>query len=98
MDQTSRTFRKNHVISPDSTWGPTLLADCTVKVYVSSGQQQVTVPNVVGEDENAAQTKLTNLNLNPVIKTDSASTAAAGTVVKQSPTGGKTVNPGSTVT
>ncbi len=98
IDQTSQTFPKNHVISTDPSWGTMLPADSTVKVYVSSGQQQVTVPNVVGEDENAAQTKLTNLNLNPVIKTDSASTAAAGTVVKQSPTGGKTVNPGSTVT
>ncbi len=98
IDQTSATVSKNHVISTDPSWGTMLPANSVVKVYVSSGQKQVTVPSVVGEDVNAAQTKLTNLNLNPVIKTDAASTAPANTVVKQSPAGGKSVNPGSTVT
>jgi len=73
-------------------------ASSIVKVFVSAGQQQVSVPDVVGEDVAAAQTKLANAGLNPVVKTDTASTAPASTVVRQDPAGGTTVNPDSNVT
>lgn len=96
--RTSQSVAKNHVISTDPPWGTMLPANSTVKVYVSTGQQQVTVPNVKGEDVNTAENKLSSLNLNPVVKTDKNSTAPANTVVKQNPPGDTKVDPGSDVT
>ena len=98
IDQPSPTVAKGHVIRTDPGWGTMLPANSTVKVYVSSGQQQVTVPDVVGDDVDTAQTKLTDRNLNAHIKTATASTAKEKTVVRQSPSGGTKVNPNSTVT
>jgi serine/threonine-protein kinase len=59
--------------------------------------QQVSVPDVVGEDASAAQAALASAGLNPVKRPDTASTAAAGTVVRQNPAGGIKVDPDSTV-
>jgi eukaryotic-like serine/threonine-protein kinase len=98
ISKTSSTVAKGHVISTDPSSGTLLKPNSVVKVFVSAGRQQVTVPNVVGDDVTSAQNKLTNLGLNPVVKTDTASTAPADTVVRQNPTGGNRVNPGSKVT
>jgi beta-lactam-binding protein with PASTA domain len=93
---TSATVQKGHVISTSPSAGSLLKANSTVTVSVSAGQQQVTVPSVVGEDQNTASAKLSNANLNPVIKTVQ-STKPAGTVVSQNPPGGTKVNPNSNV-
>jgi eukaryotic-like serine/threonine-protein kinase len=98
ISKTSSTVAKGHVISTDPSSGTLLKPNSVVKVFVSAGQKQVSVPNVVGDDVTNAQNKLTNLGLNPVVKTDNTSTQPQGTVVRQNPTAGNTVNPGSKVT
>jgi serine/threonine-protein kinase len=98
IDQNSQTVAQGKVISTDPSWGTMLPANSVVKVYVSAGQQKVPVPDVVGEDSNSAQSKLTNLNLNPSIKRDTKSTAPANTVVRQVPPAGTKVAPGTVVT
>ncbi len=94
--QTSATVAADHVITTSPSAGTLLPANSVVKVYVSAGPQQVTVPGVVGLDENAAQAKLQTLGLNPQIKTVQ-STKPAGQVVSQTPAGGTKVAPGTTV-
>ena len=94
----SQSVAKGHVINTNPAAGAIVSADSVVDVFVSAGRKQVTVPNVVGEDVNTAQTKLTNAHLKPVVKTDNTSTAPANTVVRQNPTEGTKLNQGSHVT
>jgi beta-lactam-binding protein with PASTA domain/tRNA A-37 threonylcarbamoyl transferase component Bud32 len=98
IDQASQSVHRGHVIGTSPQGGAMVAASSVVKVFVSAGQQQVSVPDVVGEDVGAARTKLTDAGLNPVVKTDTASTAPASTVARQDPAGGTKVNPGSDVT
>ena len=56
-----------------------------------------TVPNVVGQQETAAESALQNAGFRPLVKTDPTSSAPTGQVTAQSPSGG-TAPPGSTVT
>ncbi|MFL5821056.1 MAG: Stk1 family PASTA domain-containing Ser/Thr kinase [Solirubrobacteraceae bacterium] len=69
----------------------------TVTLYVSSGPGQVTIPDVVGEDQAAAQASLVNNGLKVSVTTQE-SDQASGTVLSQDPAGGATVNKGSSVT
>ncbi len=96
VNQTSATVQSGHVISTSPSAGSLLAANSAVKVLVSSGQKQVTVPDVVGEDSNTAQNQLTAAGLNPEIKTVRSS-KSAGTVTKQTPVGGTQANPNAVV-
>jgi eukaryotic-like serine/threonine-protein kinase len=98
IDHASRSVPAGRVIATSPPWATMLAAGSVVKVFVSAGQQQVTVPDVVGQDAAAARARLTNAGLNPVAETDTTSTAPANTVVTQSPAGGTKANPSSTVT
>ncbi len=97
VNQTSATVQKDHVISTSPSAGSLLAANSVVKVAVSAGQKQVAVPDVVGEDSNTAQNKLTAAGLNPEINTVRSS-KQAGTVVKQTPVAGALVDSNATVT
>src|SRR6266566_1391212 len=94
--QNSSSVPADHVIGTSPSAGTLVPANSVVKVYASAGQQQVTVPSVVGEDETTAQSKLQALGLNPQFKT-AQSTKPANTVVSQRPPGGTRVAPNSTV-
>jgi eukaryotic-like serine/threonine-protein kinase len=69
----------------------------TVRLYVSSGPGQVTVPTVVGEDQAGAQATLGNSELK-VSAVSQESDQPSGTVLRQDPPPGSTVDRGSTVT
>jgi serine/threonine-protein kinase len=97
-DQASPTIAKGDVISTTPAGGNNVAAGTTVTLFVSTGPQQVTVPNVVGEAATAAQSQLQNLNLIVTQKPDPTSTAPKGQVTKQTPGGQTKVSPGSTVT
>jgi beta-lactam-binding protein with PASTA domain/tRNA A-37 threonylcarbamoyl transferase component Bud32 len=98
IEQASWSVHRGLVIGTSPHGGAMVAARSVVKVFVSAGQQQVSVPDVVGEDVGAAQAKLADAGLRTVVTTDTASTAPAGTVVQQDPAGGTKVNPGSDVT
>jgi beta-lactam-binding protein with PASTA domain/tRNA A-37 threonylcarbamoyl transferase component Bud32 len=97
-DETSTTVAKGIVISTNPAEGNNVKAGTVVTLFVSSGQQQVTVPNVVGESASAAQSQLTKLGLTVKQVADSTSNQPAGTVTQQNPGGNTQVSPGSTVT
>jgi serine/threonine-protein kinase len=96
--QNSSTVAKGVVISTNPSYGTNVPANSNVTLFVSTGPKQVQVPSVVGQQQTQAQQTLqgAGFNVNPV--TDKHSTAPAGQVLSQSPSGGATVNPGSTVT
>jgi len=97
VDQANSNVGKGLVISSNPTQGNNVAANTLVTLYVSTGAAPVTVPYVVGQQESAAQSTLEGKGFQVSVKTDATSTAASGTVVSQSPSGG-TAAPGSTVT
>jgi len=98
VDQANATVRKNYVIKSNPPEGNNVPANTLVTLYVSSGPGNVTVPNVQGKLEVAAETTLQNAGFTVVTQQDAASTEPAGTVVSQSPVGNSQVAPGSKVT
>jgi serine/threonine protein kinase len=97
VDQASSTVPKNTVISSNPPQGNNEPANTVVTLYVSSGAGPVTVPNEVGQPATAAEAALQAAGFKVVPNSDATSTAAAGTVLSQSPSSG-TALPGSTVT
>ena len=98
VDQANATIRKNYVISSNPPQGNNEPANTLVTLYVSTGPGNVTVPNVQGKQEIAAETTLQNAGFTVVVQQDTTSTEPAGTVVSQTPPGNSQVAPGSKVT
>lgn len=73
-------------------------AETRVDLVVSSGPEQLTMPDVVGRDEESATVLLRQLGftLAPVER-DAMSTLPPGTVVSQSPAAGSAVSPSTAV-
>ena len=79
--------------------GATVPVGSNVTVFVSSGPSQVTVPNVVGETQNQAQSDLTNAGFQvSVVQVNVNKVDKNGIVQQQNPQGGQSANQGSTVT
>ncbi len=96
--QASSTVAKGLVIRSNPAEGDNVAARTVVTLYVSTGAAPVTVPDVEGKQENTAQATLQSDGFQVKIQTDATSTEPSGTVVNQSPLGGTSVPPGSTVT
>jgi serine/threonine-protein kinase len=84
------------VVSTNPQFGTKVAPASVVTLNVSAGPKKIAVPRVVGEQQSAALQALSNFN--PQTKTDPTSNAPAGQVVRQVPTPGTLVAPGSTVT
>jgi len=69
-----------------------------VTLFVSSGPQTVSVPNVSGDTQTAASAQLTKAGFNVNQKSQPSTTVAVGNVISQSPAAGATAAKGSTVT
>ncbi len=95
--QTSSSVKQGLVIGSSPQQGNNVAAGTLVRLVVSKGTAPVAVPNVVGQQEAAAESALQNAGFKPAIKNDPASSAPLGQVTAQSPSGG-TAPQGSTVT
>jgi eukaryotic-like serine/threonine-protein kinase len=82
--------------SPDP--GQTVAPNSTVTVVVSTGSAAVDVPNVVGNDPEAAQAALTQAGFQPVLAYNVDPTNASGKVAIQNPEAGSQAKKGSKVT
>jgi serine/threonine-protein kinase len=98
VNQPSSTVTKGNVISSNPQFGTDVPKGSNVVLTVSTGAQQVQVPNVVGDTQTAAENQLKSAGLTFNVQTDAASTAAPGTVDHTSPTAGTMVAPNSAVT
>jgi serine/threonine-protein kinase len=95
--QTSTQYAKGLVIDTSPTAGQTPPVGTPVTIFVSSGPPSVQVPDVTGEDVGQAKSTLQNRNFNVTSSETVSTTATPGTVLSQSPAGGKSAPSGSTV-
>ena len=97
--EASDSVDQGKVIRTEPAAGTTVDKGSTVTLVVSSGQSQVTVPNVIGQTQDDATTTLTSAGfqvktqMQPVV-----SDSDDGRVLNQSPSGGSSADKGSTVT
>ena len=64
-----------------------------VTIFVSRGERQVEVPNVVGQSREQAQQEIRDSNLEVGLVTEREDPAEPGTVLEQSPAAGEKVDP-----
>ena len=95
--QNSSSVKANVVINSSPQEGNNVPANTLVTLFVSKGQAPVAVPSVVGQPQNQAEATLQAKGFKVDVKTDATSSAPAGQVTSQSPSGG-TAAPGATIT
>jgi eukaryotic-like serine/threonine-protein kinase len=97
QEEASDRFRKGRVVRTDPPAGSRERSGTRVLIYVSTGVEKVTVPDVVGVSRESAQSTLDGRGL--LVSVDSVdSDEPEGEVVGQSPAGGTEVDKGSRVT
>jgi serine/threonine-protein kinase len=95
--ESSDSVPAGRVISTSPSENSQLEKGRTVTLVVSSGPEQVAVPDVVGDDENTARGKLEAAGLTVDASEEESTTEEAGTVLRQSPAAGGQVDAGSAV-
>ncbi|HEX7059272.1 MAG TPA: PASTA domain-containing protein [Solirubrobacterales bacterium] len=92
----SDTVDAGLVIYSDPSAGTTLTRGSAVTLYVSLGQKLAKVPVLVGTQRSVAVQQIRGRGLVPSVSEEESS-APAGEVIRQSPSAGAQVEPGSTV-
>jgi serine/threonine-protein kinase len=92
------TVPVDQVIDQSPKGGTKAPRGSTVTVTVSSGRQQVPVPNVAGRDQSAAANILGQAGFNVSTQTTSSDTVTAGSVIRTEPSAGTPLAKGSSVT
>ena len=96
-EEPSESIKAGDVVRTAPPGGTLADKGSSVTLYISSGPGQVTVPDVTGQSQGSAQVELAGAGLKVDI-TEQDSNADPGTVISQSPSGGASVDRGSTVT
>ncbi|WP_369824062.1 Stk1 family PASTA domain-containing Ser/Thr kinase [Frondihabitans sp. PAMC 28766] len=98
VDESSTSVASGKIIKTTPDPGTTVTVGETIEVYVSTGPQTVSLPDVSGQSVNGAWSQLTALGLKKGSETQQDSpTDSAGTVISTSPAANSKVAPGSTV-
>jgi len=92
----SSSVEEGAVVHSEPSAGSTATHGSAVTLFVSSGPKLVKVPVVVGTQRSIAVQQLRARGLTPSVSEEESSTAA-GEVIRQSPSAGRQVEPGSTV-
>ena len=95
--QASRSVKAGRVISTDPVAGSQAECQSTVTLAVSKGANEITVPDLVGDQQEVAESELSKLKLIPNVDTRDAD-EPEGTVIDQEPAAGSGVLRGDTVT
>jgi serine protease len=97
--QPNSTVPAGSIVSQNPASGTSVASGSVVGIVISTGPQQVAVPDVVNQTQAAATTTLTNAGLTVgTVTQQTSSTVASGNVISQSPAAGSTANSGSAVT
>jgi serine/threonine-protein kinase len=96
--QPSSTVAAGSVISTSPAAGVQAPRGSTVTMVVSTGPQQVDVPNVIGKTQSDATSTLTAAAFDVRVVQVPSTPANSGKVITQAPTAGTTVNKGTQVT
>jgi eukaryotic-like serine/threonine-protein kinase len=97
-DQASDTVERGRVISSTPAEGAEAERGSTVTLVVSTGAEQVTVPDVVGSTEDEARSRLGDEGLRVTVRREASQDEEPGTVLRQDPAAGEKVDDGSAVT
>ncbi len=99
ITQPSATVQEGYVIKCDPAPTTSVPEGTTVKIYVAvdTSVKQVKVPNVVGDDQQAAMNKMYSQGLAPTVQAGYSSQYAAGIVYGQSISGDTEVDSGTEV-
>jgi eukaryotic-like serine/threonine-protein kinase len=87
--ETSDTVENGRVIEASPPQGSLLQRGQTVTLVVSSGPEEVAVPDVVGKDRDAATESLTSAGLRPSFSERETADEEPGTVLEQTPRAGE---------
>jgi beta-lactam-binding protein with PASTA domain/tRNA A-37 threonylcarbamoyl transferase component Bud32 len=96
--EASSTVREGTVIRTDPPAGAKADEGSVVRMVVSTGQEQATVPNVIGKTEEQARAEIEAAGLTVSVQRVPSDVANDGRVVSQSPSGGTRAERGSIVT
>jgi serine/threonine-protein kinase len=102
VEEPSDTVPEGSVTRTDPASGQEVEPGSTVTIFVSTGAEQVAVPEVRCQSFGSAQNELSQAGLNPVISSDTVAVNTAcplgRKVAEQDPAPGTQVDPGTTVT
>ncbi len=98
-EQVSDSVPAGSVISTDPAGGSSVERNRVIQIVVSSGAEQVDVPNVVGQSEADARSAIEGRGLTVTVTQQAvpAGDPNAGRVISQTPAGGQSVDSGSAV-
>jgi eukaryotic-like serine/threonine-protein kinase len=97
LTQSSDSVAEGIVIRTSPGAGSNVMRGSKVNVYVSSGPQQVSVPDVVGFSRGDAESTLRNAGFTVSFTEQESATVDAGNVISQTPGGGADADPGTNV-
>jgi eukaryotic-like serine/threonine-protein kinase len=97
VHQTNSQYAKGQVVDTSPAAGQQPPVGTRVTIFVSSGPPSVQVPDVTTEDAGQAKSTLQSRGFNVTETTQVSTSATPGTVISQSPVGGRSVASGSTV-
>jgi beta-lactam-binding protein with PASTA domain/predicted Ser/Thr protein kinase len=95
--QSSTTLPKGNVIGTSPAAFQSVPPGTSVDINVSSGKPLLKVPDVTGQSQSSAKSALRGAGFQVQTTTQTSTTAKAGTVISQNPSGGTQTPSGSTV-
>lgn len=98
IEEASSTVKAGIIIRQEPEADTELNAGETVKVYVSTGTKQITMVNVVGDTEDDAKQRLTELGFEVNVNYEEDTSKDDGVVLRQSIDAGESVDDGTEVT
>lgn len=96
-EEANSSVDEGRVIRSEPRGGQSIEPGSSVDLFISSGEADVTVPNVVGMDENQATSMIEQADLEIEIERSTQCEAPVDRVFAQDPAANSTVAPGSTV-
>jgi serine/threonine-protein kinase len=97
-EEPSPDVPEGRVINTDPAPNTNAAAGSTVTIIVSSGPEEMAVPNVIGRTESSAISRLETDGFEVTVTIQSSTAANDGRVISQSPASGELAGVGSTVT
>ena len=98
VSRASQDYPVGQATGTDPPAGTSVAPGTHVTLFISSGRPLQQVRDVTGESQARATADLTNQGFKVSSTTQSSSSVKAGNVISQSPSGGTSATPGSTVT
>jgi eukaryotic-like serine/threonine-protein kinase len=97
VSRSSSQFPQGQAIGTDPRSGQAVAPGTQVTLFISSGPAKKPIPDVTGQTASAARSQLTNAGFTVTSTNQTSTTDTPGNVLSQSPAGGTSAAPGSSV-